>query len=102
MEDVPFGGLNIHCREKHPLWCLATRTGGRLSLRGRGLPWHLCCLEGKNKRLLMMLCCSDWDPRILVVDIKGQKPSGTLLLCGVLLIMLELFGTRKIQKRFNS
>ena len=26
-----------------------------------------------------MLCCSDWDPRILVVDIKGQKPSGTLL-----------------------
>ena len=25
--------------------CLATRTGGRLSLRGRGLPWHLCCLH---------------------------------------------------------
>ena len=80
--------------------CLATRTGGRLSLRGRGLPWHLCCIEGKGKRLLMM-CCSDWDPRILVVDIKGQKPSGTLLLCGVLLIMLELFGTRKIQKRLT-
>ena len=48
----------------------------------------------------MILCCSDWDPRILVVDIKGQKPSGTLL-CGVLLIMLELFGTRKIQKRLT-
>ena len=30
-------------QKKHP--CLATRTGGRLSLRGRGLPWHLCCLH---------------------------------------------------------
>ena len=34
--------------QKREYCCLATRTGGRLSLRGRGLPWHLCCIEKKG------------------------------------------------------
>ena len=47
-------------QKKHP--CLATRTGGRLSLRGGGLPWHLCCLEGSKKGGKGME--SDWNPKI--------------------------------------